>query len=645
MSLEGLQVDRYRLLRLIRRGGMSEIYLAEDTKMPRQVAVKVMQTEGSLYPNADSTNDASRLFEREMRAVTTLDSPAILPLLDFGEQTVNGMQITYMVMPFRPEGSLVDWLRQHVNAAPLSVADIAYIIHQAGDGLQHAHDHQIIHLDVKPSNLLVRHRQEMPNRPDVMLADFGIAKFTGTTKESHAIRGTLEYMAPEQWTGHPVAASDQYALAITAYELLTGRPPFQGNVAQLINQHYNAQPQPPSSIKPHIPPAVDAVILHALRKRPEERYPSVRAFVDALQQAALSSPMQGNARPTPPIPPIPPAPPQPGRDIHTTLTLSPVEAMMGGVRPITVQGNRLINVSIPAHAYNGQSIRLDGYGEPSPTGGAAGALIINILVLNAQPQPPYPPVPSPAPVPPIPIPPPPPSPRKRNIPLLIGVLALILLVIVAGLFAALAHPFGPAQQDIAATATATTIRNNPDPYPPAGKLALLDSMKTQDSIWPADPHCSFTGGAYHIVEATTSSFYPCYANGLTYSNFAFEATMKLIKGDCGGLIFRADSTTGKLYFFRFCYDSRYRLTLYIDTNGADAKELVNQPSSLIKNGYVTNTIAVVANGETLDLYANGQNLDTITDSTYSTGRIGLFAEDISNSAEVAFSNVRIWTLQ
>ncbi|HCI80861.1 MAG TPA: serine/threonine protein kinase, partial [Ktedonobacter sp.] len=211
MPLEGLQVDRYKLIRLLRRGGMSEIYLAEDTRMPRQVAVKVMQAEGSLYPDANIANDASRLFEREMRAVTTLDSPYILPLLDFGKQTLSGSEITYMVMLFRPEGSLADWIKQRVNAAPLSVADIAYIIHQAGEGLQHAHDHNIIHLDVKPSNLLIRHRPETPNRPDVLLADFGIAKFTGASQESKAIRGTLEYMAPEQWRSYPVPASDQYA--------------------------------------------------------------------------------------------------------------------------------------------------------------------------------------------------------------------------------------------------------------------------------------------------------------------------------------------------------------------------------------------------------------------------------------------------
>ena len=644
MPLEGLQVDRYKLIRLLRRGGMSEIYLAEDTRMPRQVVVKVMQAEGSLYPDANITNDASRLFEREMRAVTTLDSPYILPLLDFGKQTLSGSEITYMVMPFRPEGSLADWLKQRVNAAPLSVADIAYIIHQAGEGLQHAHDHNIIHLDVKPSNLLIRHRPETPNRPDVLLADFGIAKFTGGSQESHAIRGTLEYMAPEQWRSHPVPASDQYALAVTTYELLTGRTPFQGNVAQLINQHYNAQPQPPSMLNSRISPAVDAVILKALRKQPEERYPSIRAFVDALQQVALTQPVPVQPRPTPvpPAPLIPPPPPQPvpGRDIHTTLTLTSVEAMTGGVRPVMVQGNRLVSVPIPAHVQNGQMIRLDGYGEASPIGGMPGALIINVLVVNGQQ---YPPVPQPMSVPPVPIPPPP-RPHKHNIPLLIVIIMLIVFVVGAGLIAVFSHIGGPTQTQIDATATATTIQNNPDPYISSGKLTLLDSMSTQDTIWPSDPHCSFTGGAYHIVETTPKIYYPCYANNLVYGDFTFEATMNLVKGDCGGLIFRADKPSGKLYLYRFCYDSRYRFTLYIDNSGTTATDIANQPSSTIKSGYVTNTIAVVAHGNTFNLYANGQNIDTVTDSTYASGHIALFAEDISDPTDVAFSNIRIWTL-
>src|SRR5436305_532389 len=111
MTLEGRQIGHYRLRRFIGSGAMGEVYLAEDTRIARQVAVKIMKNEANLYPHAQATNDALRLFQREMQAIAALDHPNILPLFDFGEQTINKATYSYMVMPFRPEGSLVDWLQ------------------------------------------------------------------------------------------------------------------------------------------------------------------------------------------------------------------------------------------------------------------------------------------------------------------------------------------------------------------------------------------------------------------------------------------------------------------------------------------------------------------------------------------------------
>src|SRR5205085_10300713 len=142
----------------------------------------------------------------------------ILPLYDFGEEIIHKNTLIYMVMPFRQEGSLADWLQQHSSSELLLPEDVAHFIRQAADALQDAHDHQLIHLDVKPSTFLIRSRTSSPNLPDVLLADFGIAKFmTATATSSQSIRGTPAYMAPEQWDGQPVEATDQYALAVTAY--------------------------------------------------------------------------------------------------------------------------------------------------------------------------------------------------------------------------------------------------------------------------------------------------------------------------------------------------------------------------------------------------------------------------------------------
>lgn len=290
MQLEGLQIGRYRFLRMLGSGGMGEVYLAEDARIGQQVAIKVIRAEASPNPDEKATQEATRLFQREAMAIAKLDHPHILPLYDYGEGGLNGTTLTYLVMPFRPEGSLVDWLSRRGSSGLLSLQDVSHIVGQTSEALQHAHDRQIIHQDVKPSNLLIRERKDVPNRPDVLLADFGIAKSaTATASTSQVIRGTPTYMAPEQWKGQPESATDQYALAVMTYELLTGRPPFQGGSVQMMYQHFHVQPSPPSTFNTRLPVDVDIVLLHALAKKPNERFASISSFSNAFQLAVQSN--------------------------------------------------------------------------------------------------------------------------------------------------------------------------------------------------------------------------------------------------------------------------------------------------------------------------------------------------------------------
>src|SRR5437899_4322036 len=131
MAVEELQNGRYRFLRLLGSGGMGEVYLMNDTRVNRQVAIKVIRSESAPYPDSDAAKDAARLFQREARAIAALEHPNILPLYDFGEETLDGTTITYMVMPFCPDGSLADWLRQGDGAALLSLQDIVHVLEQA----------------------------------------------------------------------------------------------------------------------------------------------------------------------------------------------------------------------------------------------------------------------------------------------------------------------------------------------------------------------------------------------------------------------------------------------------------------------------------------------------------------------------------
>ena len=285
MRLEGEQLGHYRLIRFLQGGGMGEVYLAEDLNLPRQVAIKVMKTETALYPDAQASKDAARLFQREMQAISMLDHPHILTLHDAGKQLINSENVSYMVMPYCPEGSLVDWISRHRRTQPLSPNEVARLLQQAADALQYAHDQkpQVLHLDIKPANFLVRRQTEPSQLPNLLLADFGVAKIAATSKLSATPRGTFEYMAPEQIEGTSVAASDQYALGIMIYELLTGRTPYQGAMPHAMPYMRNkVDPEPPSTVNSAIPQALDKVVLQALAKLPQDRFASVKDFASAF---------------------------------------------------------------------------------------------------------------------------------------------------------------------------------------------------------------------------------------------------------------------------------------------------------------------------------------------------------------------------
>lgn len=372
MPLEILQNGRYHILRQLGSGSMGEVYLVEDTRINRQVAIKVIRGESSIYSDPTSTSDAARLFEREARSIARLNHPNILPLYDFGEEVVNGTPLTYMVMPYCAEGSLATWLQQRGEDNLLSPADVAHFLRQAADALQHAHDNDLIHQDVKPQNFLIRSNRN-ERLPDLLLADFGIARLTaGTSGASQAIRGTPIYMAPEQWEGNPVPASDQYALGIMIYQLLTGRPPFQGGPGQMMYKHLSVAPQPPSTLNPGLNHDVDTILLRALAKRPENRFPSVSAFGKALQEALL---MDG--------PTILNSQDKPLADaIRATLAISYAEALNGTSRTLTLSGGRHVKVDVPPGIQNGQVLHVNGQDNTFGVGGPTIPMLLTIAIAS-----------------------------------------------------------------------------------------------------------------------------------------------------------------------------------------------------------------------------------------------------------------------
>ena len=390
MSLVGQQLGHYRTLRLIGSGGMGEVYLAEDSRLHRQVAVKVIKVEAA-QDGSEAAASTLRLFLREATAIALLDHPNILPLYDYGEAVIDGTHYAYLIVPYRAEGSLTTWLRKRAavqQTQQLTPRQVTHIIQQAAAALQYAHEHQVIHQDVKPANFLIRSKLEADAYPDLLLADFGIARLgSATSSASLNVRGTPTYMAPEQWASRPVAASDQYALAVMTYELLTGSPPFQGAPMSMMYAHLQEPPRPPREFNPLLPPTVDSVLLCALAKKPEERFPSVAAFAQALQtafQGVDEGTMLRILRPSLATPQTPGG--QNTGDIRATLAISVDEARRGTSRILTLPGGRQVSVQIPPGAQPGQVLTLLGQGEAPDPGSGAGNLYLTLSIIEAQAQ-------------------------------------------------------------------------------------------------------------------------------------------------------------------------------------------------------------------------------------------------------------------
>ena len=281
--LEGREVGGCKLIRKIGAGGMGDVYLAEQIRVGnRTVAVKVVSPDDLTF-HPEAATDIARRFEREAAILGNLSHPNILPVHDSGIQ--DGM--LYLVMQYAPDGSLADALRgtgTHPLTLPLPLPFALDLVSQVADALYYTHQHGIVHRDVKPGNVLIR--VEPDGHWHVLLADFGVARSVEIDSQRTQVTGTFIYMAPEQFSAKFSPASDQYALAVMTFQLLAGRPPFDGDLATLTRAHMYEAPPSLHAINPAVPAAVDAVIARALAKDPQDRYPTVADFAGALRAAA-----------------------------------------------------------------------------------------------------------------------------------------------------------------------------------------------------------------------------------------------------------------------------------------------------------------------------------------------------------------------
>lgn len=273
--LLGMVFGDYRLQRLIASGGMARIYEAEDIKLNRAVAVKVLNLEG----NPDTT--LAVRFQREAKAVARLDHEHIVSVYSYGE-TAGCVYIAMKLIDGRDLSQ--EMARHRRNGQKLDPTRALHILEQIALAIDHAHDHGIIHRDIKPSNILIDKKDR------AYLTDFGLLLQEGgeSTKTRGTAFGTPRYIAPEQALAsqNAVPQSDVYALAVILYEILTGEPPFVGETPmEIALGHIGDPPRPPRSINSKIPRGVERELLRALEKDPPRRHPTASEFIRAIKAA------------------------------------------------------------------------------------------------------------------------------------------------------------------------------------------------------------------------------------------------------------------------------------------------------------------------------------------------------------------------
>ncbi len=268
-TLRQALADRYALEREVGRGGMATVFLAEDLKHRRKVAIKV------LHPDISAAIGPER-FLREIEIAARLQHPHILPLYDSGQAA----GLLFYVMPFVEGESLRDRLDREKQ---LPQEDVIKITSEVASALGYAHSRDVVHRDIKPENIML-------SGGSTVVADFGIARAASAVEQQQltqtgTVIGTPIYMSPEQGSGDPNidGRSDEYSLACVVYEMLVGEPPFTGpNVQSILARHSMASVTPPSIVRATIPETMEAALLRALAKVPADRFPTVIMFAEAL---------------------------------------------------------------------------------------------------------------------------------------------------------------------------------------------------------------------------------------------------------------------------------------------------------------------------------------------------------------------------
>lgn len=618
-GIEGLNLGRYELRRRIAQGGTAEVYLGYDRRVRRQVAVKVLYGRDELFV---------RRFEREALAVGALAHNHILPLYDFGEQS----PWYYLVMPYVDGCTLRDYLFQQKR---LTLEEAASFLSQIASALQYAHEHGVVHRDVKPSNILLREDGY------AYLVDFGLAKAmqgAESLTSAGAMVGTPEYMAPEQSNGMSDYRSDIYSLGIILYQMLTGQLPFIAESPVAVSlKHIQTVPVAPRTLNSAIPQSIEHVILTAMAKDPEQRYQEAKdlaaAFWKALQQEMFHEHMRDGSERVGHGDGNGPKPSKPAEQ-KTSTTVTQVAAR--GAKGAEIQ-LELRPPIVPLRCSLKERL---------------GPLVSIPDTTSLPPEVGF-------------------SRRLRRIDkrTIVSMVCLLMFVLVLPLgmltwqvqrthvFRLHGSSTTPAQ-NVAATATATKeaslaaqaraeatagITNSIG----AGKVLYTNALTNPSGGWINDgSQCFFSPQGYHVHSLTAHEFAWCYSSQQTYGNIVISAQAQLIHGDVYGLVFCLNPNAQQFYALEMNRQGEYRFVL---ANGNDPSTWVTlidwTRSNAISAGYhVSNTLQVVAANSTFRFYINKQLVMTgYSNTTYSVGMVGfLVGGDSAGGTEAVFKNMYIF---
>ena len=670
-DLTGKTLGTCVLERLVGQGGMGAVYLAQQTRPARRVAVKV------LLPNTAMSADVYEAFlarfRREADVIAKLEHVNIMPIYEYGEQD----NLAYLVMPYLAGGSLRDVL---IKRGSLSLAETATYMDQAASALDYAHAQGVVHRDLKPANFLLAADGRL------VLADFGIARIMEDTSSGAGLTstgmiiGTPEYMAPEMVNGEQVDyRADIYELGVVLFQMLSGSVPFKGNTPiVVITKHMREALPSLHQLNPDVPAAVDAIIQKATAKKREERYTSVSAFARAFR-TALTQPSTAFTADIPNRPIILPPPPTGPMVIQATQNQYNTPAQQSGA---------YYNQGDPTQPQNGPYYNQDNRPNLQQSGAYynQGNQPQNNTYGNYQSQQAYPSYSNTPPV----APPYQESAKSNLKPLLIILSILVALVLVVSSVSAAVYFSKPQTAGVPASIPTTDVQQSPTVAPtkgttptptattqptavPTTKPTTVPTVQVQPALIPTGPllysaqnpgkGCDLNGATwttYNNIQITCQNGQTILKNALTTLNLS-GTFLAVLPGKAYPQNYviqvqiqqnATSSANFGIYFRNQPGNSQGAYTFLVHPDGsweADVYDNATGKPTQLTNGkgnfgdiHALTTLDIVANGNHFTFYANGTMLGSADDpaSTYAAGTTGIA---LDQNATVNVSNFELYT--